>query len=272
MPLVDHSAVEDILYEAVNTILRPACDNMANIAISEKGPNDFLTDTDLAMEEFLKSRLTTLLPSETLGEEETTKDPSILKQRLKSDKPVWIIDPIDGTYNFIHQSGGFGPMVALLHKGKITGAWIYNINNPRGILSLENTAPVEANLASVPRGIVGSRVIDIFKKANKADNFIFLNDYIMSCEFYEQLLNGDIDFCILHMTNPWDHAGGIAMLRKAGMCALQWDGSPAIYDDINWGIIVAKDEMLAKKLFLEIVKPTLQSNVPDFMRHKNPRI
>jgi len=272
MLLVKDNEVEDILREAVETILKPAYENMANIAISEKGPNDFLTETDLAMEDFLKSRLTSLLPSKTLGEEEASKDLSILKTRLNSDMPVWIIDPIDGTYHFIHRTGGFGPMVALLNGDKVDGAWIYNTQSSDEILSLNRMPIIKKERSSLVRGLVGSRVIDAFKAVGVPENIEMIDANIMSCEFYEQLLYGDIDFCILHMTNPWDHVAGIAMLRKAGMVALQWDGTPAVYNDINWGIIVARDEPLAQKLLSEIVTPALQNNVPDFMRHKNPRI
>lgn len=274
MLLVDHKTVDNILHEAVSTILKPACNNIQNLEITTKSAqDDFLTETDLAMEEFLKSKLTGLLPSETVGEEETTKDPSILVERFKSDKPVWIIDPIDGTYNFVHQSGGFGPMVSLFYKGSIEGAWIYNIHNPKGISSLVSINPTKKSSSNV-KGYIGFKIKPHLKNIAIPRDINFLdkdNGWIMSCEFFEEILAGEVDFGIFHYVTPWDNSGGIAMMRKLGMTAIDWAGEQAVYDDVNWGLILARDEKLARQLHQDIVVPLLEGNyLPERMYNKSP--
>src|SRR5262249_55482870 len=91
-----------------------------------------------AAEEALAKALTALMPgSVVVGEEEVAVDPGVL-DRLRSDAPVWIIDPIDGTHNFAVGSPWFTTLVALAQGGELLGSWTF--------------APVPARRAPARRG------------------------------------------------------------------------------------------------------------------------
>lgn len=80
--------------------------------VRHKGRIDLVTQTDLAVEAFLKERLGALLPEAAFLAEESSRadaEPTGL---------CWIIDPVDGTTNFVHRIPQVGTSVALWHEGR----------------------------------------------------------------------------------------------------------------------------------------------------------
>ncbi|NCC25743.1 MAG: inositol monophosphatase [Deltaproteobacteria bacterium] len=80
--------------------------------ITRKGRIDLVTDTDLAVEAFLKEALADILPGSAFLAEETSAE-------TKLDRPTWIIDPVDGTTNFAHGVPFVATSVALWQDGQI---------------------------------------------------------------------------------------------------------------------------------------------------------
>jgi len=79
---------------------------------SKSGPGDFVTSIDLAVQERLEAALRAETPDfGLLGEESDLAD-------FDDSQPVWIIDPIDGTHNFVRNYPGFCVSVGLVHEGK----------------------------------------------------------------------------------------------------------------------------------------------------------
>lgn len=90
--------------------------------VESKGLNDFVTYVDKAAEEHLVAELNTLIPNASFITEEATI--------AREDKEfIWIIDPIDGTTNFIHGLPLFCISIALMHQGKIILGVVYEISN-----------------------------------------------------------------------------------------------------------------------------------------------
>lgn len=82
-----------------------------------KGPQDFLTETDAAVERHLKARIAEAFPDDGFLGEETGG-------AIKSD--VWVVDPIDGTANFARDIPHFCISIAFVSKGEIEIGAIYN--------------------------------------------------------------------------------------------------------------------------------------------------
>lgn len=80
--------------------------------ISKKGRIDLVTETDLAVEKFLKEKLSQLLPEATFLAEETAGDADL-------GDMTWIIDPLDGTTNFAHNLPMVATSVALWKDGEV---------------------------------------------------------------------------------------------------------------------------------------------------------
>ncbi|NUR31589.1 MAG: inositol monophosphatase, partial [Catenulispora sp.] len=90
-----------------------------------KGPLDPVTVADREAEELLRTHLTAFLPgSVVVGEEAVSEDPLLLRA-LTGEAPVWVVDPIDGTRNFVAGSGRFSTLVSLAVGGVLQASWSY---------------------------------------------------------------------------------------------------------------------------------------------------
>ncbi len=93
-----------------------AMDNIGNIEIKSKGVNDFFTETDLAAEAEIISTLQKFYPEHAILSEEAGP------VRTSDSEYQWIIDPLDGTTNFIRGIPHFSVSIACMFKGRIEHA------------------------------------------------------------------------------------------------------------------------------------------------------
>ena len=105
---------------AGNIINRAALDVEA-VRISQKQVNDFVTEVDQAAEQIIIETLLTAYPGHGILAEESGQE-----HGAKDSEYVWIIDPLDGTTNFIHGLPVYCVSIALAVKGKIEQAVIYD--------------------------------------------------------------------------------------------------------------------------------------------------
>src|SRR3989338_1426466 len=105
--------------KAGDIILR-SLDKVSSIKIEEKGHNDWVTNIDKAAEAAIVDSLHSVFPRHNFLTEETgiidNGDP----------EHVWIIDPLDGTTNFLHGLPQYVVSIALQHNGIITQAVVYD--------------------------------------------------------------------------------------------------------------------------------------------------
>jgi myo-inositol-1(or 4)-monophosphatase len=103
-------------------IINRASFDIDRIKVSEKSPNDFVTEVDQAAEEAIIGVLKQAYPDHAfLGEESGSSN------NLHDDNEyVWIIDPLDGTTNFIHGFPQYCVSIALQQRGQITQAVIFD--------------------------------------------------------------------------------------------------------------------------------------------------
>ena len=86
--------------------------------VREKGPSDLVTDADLASQKTIEQVLRARFPSFAfLGEESSDEERDAA---LSSNRPLWVVDPLDGTANFVHRLLGFSVSIALIEDGQVT--------------------------------------------------------------------------------------------------------------------------------------------------------
>jgi len=91
-----------------------------NLQVSSKGPGDFVSRADLASEKLIREQLTEARPNYGwLGEESAAVDGEDPTRR-------WIVDPLDGTTNFLHGLPHWSISIALEHKGEIVAAVVFD--------------------------------------------------------------------------------------------------------------------------------------------------
>ncbi|MEU6982494.1 inositol monophosphatase family protein [Streptomyces sp. NPDC046324] len=118
--------VEEAVRKAAAAEITPRHRQLAAHEIVEKnGPHDLVTIADRAAEEHLTASLTALLPgSVVVGEEAVHADPAVY-EALQGDAPVWIVDPVDGTRQFVRGEPGFCTLVALARRGELLASWTF---------------------------------------------------------------------------------------------------------------------------------------------------
>lgn len=139
------------------TVINRASFDLDRITVSEKEHNNFVTDIDQAAEQAIVETLLKAYPDHAiLGEE---SGPS--KNLNDESEYAWIIDPIDGTTNFIHGYPNYCISIALQQKGVITQAVIYD--------------PVRNDLFTATKGagaFLNERRIRVSKRTKLQDSLI----------------------------------------------------------------------------------------------------
>ncbi len=106
---------------AAGAIINRAALDVESVRISQKLVNDFVTDVDHAAEQIIIETLLTAYPGHGIRAEESGDE-----HGAKDSEFVWIIDPLDGTTNFIHGLPVYCVSIALAVKGKVEQAVIYD--------------------------------------------------------------------------------------------------------------------------------------------------
>jgi fructose-1,6-bisphosphatase/inositol monophosphatase family enzyme len=234
---IDHDSVIDIVREAAATHIMPLWRNLADHEVMEKGSGDVVTEADHRCEEFLASALEKLLPGSTVvGEESFAADPAVIGA-LESERPVWVIDPLDGTRNFARQTGPFAVMVCLMLGGETLAAWIYDpvaetlLSAEQGSGAWLGEQRLEMNDAGKPieemRGAVMVRCLPQRLKEHALsvrDSFAAAFGTGCAAYDYRQLVSGAVDFLFYYRTLVWDHAPGVLILQEAGGYARRYGG------------------------------------------------
>jgi myo-inositol-1(or 4)-monophosphatase len=106
------------------TVINRASLDIGQVKVSVKQQNDFVTEVDRAAETVIIETLREVYPSHAILAEESGDS----TQGAQNIEYQWIIDPLDGTTNFIHSFPQYAVSIALAHKGVLTQAVIFDPN------------------------------------------------------------------------------------------------------------------------------------------------
>ncbi len=90
--------------------------------VYEKGVNDYVTNVDRTLDQLLTERLTQLFPGDGLISEENADSWETIHLR---DRRLWLIDPLDGTDDFIHRKPHYSVMVGAMADYQPCAGWVY---------------------------------------------------------------------------------------------------------------------------------------------------
>jgi len=106
---------------AAGAIINRASMDLDILKINTKAPNDFVTEVDQAAEQIIIETLLGAYPDHGILAEESGRE-----HGAKHSEFVWIIDPLDGTTNFIHGLPFYCVSIALAHRGVVQQAVVYD--------------------------------------------------------------------------------------------------------------------------------------------------
>ncbi|MEM8866093.1 MAG: inositol monophosphatase family protein, partial [Planctomycetota bacterium] len=90
--------------------------------VREKGPSDYVTDADVASQNAIRALLGDRYPDHAFVGEESAN----LSTPPDSDKLCWVVDPLDGTTNYLHDFPAFGVSVAVVRDGQPLAGAIFD--------------------------------------------------------------------------------------------------------------------------------------------------
>jgi len=239
-PSIDIERVETIMREAAAAEILPRFQKLEAGDVQEKsGPNDLVTAADLAAEEVMSRRLADLAPgSLVVGEEAVAKDPAVL-DHLVSDETIWIIDPVDGTWNFTQGRPHFTVIVALVRDGAVRAGWIHHPIDDATVTAEEGAGSWEAgrrlevaqpaSLGAMTAALyVGARRTPELHERVKALKAGLGPRSYLACAGAEYLglARGTTHYAVFTRLLPWDHAAGNLIHAEAGGYSRMMDDRP----------------------------------------------
>ena len=241
MPLLSSeiNVLEKVCNKASKIIIRDFGE-IEKLQVSKKGPGDFVTKTDKKVEQIIIEELEKARPGfNILAEEGGTVE--------NKSEYTWIIDPIDGTSNFIHGIPHFSISIGLEKSGELIAGIVFDpiknemfyaekgrgayLNNSRIRVSSRNK--VEDSIA-----LTGCPIID-------EDNFkIFLKEHEKMLRKFNKVRNlGSAALDLAYVAagraevfwhkklNYWDIAAGIIIVKEAGGTITDYKGKEFKYSN-----------------------------------------
>src|SRR5690606_31171228 len=98
------------------------------VKVSQKGPGDFVTEIDRAAEDAIIDVLKTAYPEHGILAEESIGSHGEIRLDTQHEN-LWIIDPLDGTTNFIHGLPCYAVSIALMQRGQVTQSVVFDPSN-----------------------------------------------------------------------------------------------------------------------------------------------
>jgi myo-inositol-1(or 4)-monophosphatase len=253
-----HSAVLNVMIKAAHRAgrsLKRDLGEVEKLQVSIKGPGNFVTVADRRAEEILCEELAKARPSYGfLGEEGGFREGSDKTHR-------WIVDPLDGTTNFLHGIPHFAVSIALERDGVIVAGLTYNPANDelfiaeRGKGAFLNSQRIRvAARRRLADAIVGCGLphygrgdlrLARYEIAAAQQNFAGLRRYGAAALDLAWIAAGRLDAYWERDLSPWDMAAGLLLVREAGGFASDLDGSDAIFPKAQ---IAAGNETMHREL------------------------
>jgi myo-inositol-1(or 4)-monophosphatase len=228
---------------------------LEKLQVSLKGPANFVTSADRRAEETLYQELTKARPGYGfLGEEGG--------RREGADKThTWIVDPLDGTSNFLHGIPQFAISIALEREDTIVAGLVYNPANDelflaeRGKGAFLNDARIRVaarrRLADalvacgLPHYGRGDLALGQREIAAVQDKVAGLRRFGAAALDLAWIAAGRFDGYWERDLSPWDMAAGLILVREAGGFVSDLDGGDAMFAK---GTIVAGNETMQREL------------------------
>ncbi|HEX6923617.1 MAG TPA: inositol monophosphatase family protein [Bacillales bacterium] len=248
--------------------IRSSFTNAINIDY-KTNPDDLVTDMDKKTEQFFIKRIHDHYPEHRILGEEGYGD-----EIASSEGTVWIIDPIDGTMNFVHQQCNFAISIGIYHDGIGKIGIIYDVVSDemfhcikgKGAYvqdkPLENRSPV-----SLEESIIGLNATWVTKN-HRIDPDILApvvkksrgtRSYGSAAIELAYIAAGRLDAYISMRLAPWDFAAGLVLLEEVGAVMTTVDGKPV--DLLKQNSIFAGEAELHQNILQNYIQKGIENDL-----------
>lgn len=233
-----------------------ASKDLCNIKTDSKAFNDFVSDIDRMSENILIETLLEAYPQHKITAEESGSHGN------PNGAYEWIIDPLDGTTNYLHGHPQYAISMALLHNGKLQEALVYAperndlymASRGKGALLNDRRIRVSSRI-DLPQCLIGTGfpVVD----QSRTDTYLaILKDFLSQTAGARREGAASLDLCALACgrfdgffefnLKPWDIAAGALIAREAGAVVTDMTGEQGWLE--SGDIVAANPKVLAQML------------------------
>lgn len=208
----------------------------------QKGPSDFVTDADLASQLAIQTELMQRFPDHAFLGEET---PVEVAREVDDDRICWVVDPLDGTTNYLHALPMYAVSVAAVLDGKVLAGAIYDPNTDElfwaaaGQGAHLTKAETDHSLQTSGAATLEDSLLAMSLPAAVSSDSPDLQDFIHiapKCQAVRRIgsaaLNlayvaaGRLDGHWAREINAWDVAAGVLLVAEAGGVVTSDTGGP----------------------------------------------
>jgi myo-inositol-1(or 4)-monophosphatase len=231
-----------------------------NLQVSTKGPGDFVSRADFKAEEILKEELLEARPNYGFCGEESSE--------IMGADPTrrWIVDPLDGTTNFLHGLPHWAISIALEHKGQIVAAVVFNPSGEEMFIAEKgggawlNDKRIRASGRSRMIEMIFSTGLPFGGRADLPETLQDLARILPACAGVRRWGAAALDLAYVaagrydgyweRNLNAWDIAAGLLLVKEAGglSCSVYKDG-----DSMTDGSVIASNEPIFNH-FVKVVR------------------
>jgi len=246
------------LVDKAGKVVVSAIENRDKKIAEKASPTDLVTETDKAVEDLLVSGLKKQFPNhDFIGEEDVSAQSGCVSNF--SSKPTWIIDPIDGTMNFVHTNPLVTISVGLTINGKLVIGIISAPFKGRGATC--NSKPIK--VSNCTQLSLAQCILEVWSRdgaeseAKQQANFSSIVSKVHSvrslgsaCLNFAFVAAGNSDVYCHAGIRCWDMAAGALIVQESGGVVL--DPSGKDFDLMSRRILVASSQDLVKEWITQV--------------------
>ena len=237
----DSFNTDKINIEEIKALLKKAgklfADRNAAAHTREKGVADYVTEVDFAVQQFFRGRLEELYPEvQFLSEEKSNEE-------IDKNGLVWVLDPVDGTTNLIHDYRASVISLALMQEGSVVLGMIYNpytdelFSAQKGKGSYCNGQKIEVSGAeTIEKSLIAIGTSPYYKEMAE-ENFKVFQAVFKDCQDIRRSGSAALDLAYVacgrieayfeRNLKIWDYAAGMLLVREAGGRVTDYRGNDA---------------------------------------------
>ena len=237
----------------------------------EKAPKDLVTEADVASQKKILEIIAEVRPNDYfLGEEDLTDESDLpgLDRTVGSSTDLseleycWVIDPLDGTANYVHKLQTYSVSIALLSYGKPIVAAVYDpvmddcYSASLGEGARVNGKPLKnSGVDELARSLIAASFsAGVERGSAEVDRWV---EMLYECQALRRLGSAALNLCYVAQggldgywatsVKIWDIAAGVLIVREAGGTITSMDGQPLKIQEAKF--IAAATEKLHKQMF-----------------------
>ena len=220
---------------------------VGRIEVQKKGPADLVTQADFASQEAVRQTVLSAFPEHSLLGEERDRDrvePAADRTELR-----WIVDPLDGTTNFVHGEPHYSVSLALERNGELLVGAVYDplldecFTAARGQGARLNGRPIHTSGVSHLSEALAAVGFPPNVRPDSLDLLVFL-DMLNRCQAIRRTGSTALNLCYMaagrfdvywsYSAKIWDVAAGVLLLREAGGCITSPEGGDFILEQADF--------------------------------------